>query len=235
MIAQRRITWNIALERAAGWARELGKPLLVFEPLRVGHRWASDRLHRFVIDGMADNASRLAAKGVAYFPYVEPSRGRWSWTARRLGRACGCRRHRRLPGVHAAADGGCGGPASAGAVRAGRRERAVAHAPRRTDVHVRALLPPLPPAHAAAAHRQSPVGATRCRTYRPWSERPCRQTCCCAGRPPPQALLAGSSGLAALPIDHTVPPAALRGGATAADAALEQFLVVAAAVVRGRP
>jgi deoxyribodipyrimidine photo-lyase len=75
MIAQRRVTWNFALERAAGWARELGKPLLVFEPLRVGYSWASDRLHRFVIDGMADNAARLAARGIAYFPYVEASAG----------------------------------------------------------------------------------------------------------------------------------------------------------------
>jgi deoxyribodipyrimidine photo-lyase len=37
-------------------------------------------------------------------------------------------------------------------------------------------------------------------------------------------LVTGSSGLAGLPIDHTVSPTSLRGGAAAADAALEQFL-----------
>lgn len=75
MIAQRRTTWSFALDRAAWWARELGKPLLVFEALRCDYRWASDRLHRFILQGMADNARALARRGVAYFPYVEPRQG----------------------------------------------------------------------------------------------------------------------------------------------------------------
>ena len=75
MIGFRRTTWNFSLQRAIEWAVELKKPLVIFEPLRIGYRWASDRLHRFVIDGMADNATRIAAaknRGVLYFPYVEP-------------------------------------------------------------------------------------------------------------------------------------------------------------------
>lgn len=75
MIACRRIEWNFSLQRAADWAAELRKPLVIFEPLRIGYRWASDRLHRFVIDGMANNAATVAAaknRGVLYFPYVEP-------------------------------------------------------------------------------------------------------------------------------------------------------------------
>lgn len=74
MIAFRRTNWNFALDRAVEWCLELRKPLLIFEPLRVGYRWASDRIHRFVIDGMADNAqrvTRLGNSGVGYFPYVE--------------------------------------------------------------------------------------------------------------------------------------------------------------------
>ena len=58
MIASRRTEWNFGLQRAVWWARELRKPLLVFEPLRSGYRWASDRLHAFVIQGMIDNARR---------------------------------------------------------------------------------------------------------------------------------------------------------------------------------
>ncbi len=76
MIAFRRTHWNFSLQRAIEWAVELKKPLVIFEPLRIGYRWASDRLHRFVIDGMADNAARIAAlknRGVLYFPYVEPA------------------------------------------------------------------------------------------------------------------------------------------------------------------
>ncbi len=73
MIATRRATWNFGLQRAVEWAKKLNKPLLIFEPLRVGYRWASDRIHRFVIDGMRDNAAAFAKHNVAYFPYVEPS------------------------------------------------------------------------------------------------------------------------------------------------------------------
>lgn len=75
MIAQRRGRFNFGLQRAIEWARDLKKPLLVFEALRCGYQWASDRLHRFVIDGMADNAvhfEQYAKRGVTYYPYVEP-------------------------------------------------------------------------------------------------------------------------------------------------------------------
>lgn len=75
MVAFRRVQWNFALQRAIDWARELKKPLIAFEPLRCDYRWASDRLHHFVIQGMADNARRLARKAALYYPFVEPERG----------------------------------------------------------------------------------------------------------------------------------------------------------------
>ncbi len=73
MIASRRLRFNFALDRALEHCAELQKPLVVFEALRIGYRWASDRMHRFVIDGMADNARTCEAKGVCYYPYVEPA------------------------------------------------------------------------------------------------------------------------------------------------------------------
>lgn len=75
MTAQRRTRYNFGLDRAIGHARALGRPLVVLEALRVDYRWASDRLHRFVIEGMADNAAAFAGTPVAYLPYVEPSPG----------------------------------------------------------------------------------------------------------------------------------------------------------------
>jgi deoxyribodipyrimidine photo-lyase len=75
MVAQRRTRHNFALERALGHARRLAKPLLVLEALRVDYPHASDRLHLFVLDGMADNAARFAAAKVRYFPYVERAPG----------------------------------------------------------------------------------------------------------------------------------------------------------------
>jgi deoxyribodipyrimidine photo-lyase len=75
MIANRRVSFNFALDRAIERCRELKKPLLIFEALRCGYEWASDRLHRFVIDGMADNAAACKKAGVTYFAFVEPKAG----------------------------------------------------------------------------------------------------------------------------------------------------------------
>lgn len=75
MIAFRRVTWNFSFEHAVDLARSLNKPLVIFEPLRVRYQWASDRLHRFIIEGMRDNQKLLKNKPVTYFPYVEPRPG----------------------------------------------------------------------------------------------------------------------------------------------------------------
>lgn len=75
MIANRRPGWNFSLQRACEWAAEFGKPLLVFEALRCGYRWASNRIHRFVIQGMAENQRRFEDSPALYFPYVEPHPG----------------------------------------------------------------------------------------------------------------------------------------------------------------
>jgi deoxyribodipyrimidine photo-lyase len=75
MIAARRLSHNFALDHALQYCREFGKPLLVLEALRCDYRWASDRLHRFVIDGMADNQRACEKAGVSYFPYLEPAPG----------------------------------------------------------------------------------------------------------------------------------------------------------------
>jgi deoxyribodipyrimidine photo-lyase len=89
MIAQRRTRSSFALDRAIARSEELGKPLLVLEALRCGYQWASARLHRFVIEGMADNARRLREAGVAYYAYLEPKPGEGSGLLAALAeRAC---------------------------------------------------------------------------------------------------------------------------------------------------
>jgi len=75
MIAARRTHDSYALQHAVARARELGRPLVVLEPLRVAHPWASARFHRFAIDAMADNARRFPAAGITHLPYVEPEPG----------------------------------------------------------------------------------------------------------------------------------------------------------------
>ncbi|MCB9596485.1 MAG: deoxyribodipyrimidine photolyase [Sandaracinaceae bacterium] len=89
MTAARRPGSSFALERAVDLAVELDRPLIVLEPLRVGYRWASDRFHRFVIDGMADHAAFFEPRAVAYHPYVEPEAGAGRGLLAALGeRAC---------------------------------------------------------------------------------------------------------------------------------------------------
>jgi deoxyribodipyrimidine photo-lyase len=66
---------NFALERAAAWAERLEKPLLILEALRCDYPWACDRFHRFILDGMRDNARAFEGDRVRYYPYVEPERG----------------------------------------------------------------------------------------------------------------------------------------------------------------
>lgn len=78
MTAFRRPFHNFALQRAVERAVMLGKPLVVLEALRCDYPFASDRLHRFVLDGMADHARHFLDHSVLYHPYVEatPHAGR---------------------------------------------------------------------------------------------------------------------------------------------------------------
>jgi len=72
MITARRTSWNFGLDQAVARARELEKPLVVFEALRCGYRWASDRLHRFALQGMQAQRAAWADAPLIYYPYVEP-------------------------------------------------------------------------------------------------------------------------------------------------------------------
>ncbi|MCB1152430.1 deoxyribodipyrimidine photolyase [bacterium] len=89
MVAQRRHRENFGLQHAVRHAHRLGKPLLVLEALRVGYNWASARLHRFIMDGMATNARAFGAAGVTYYPYLERDHGEGSGLLETLAeRAC---------------------------------------------------------------------------------------------------------------------------------------------------
>ncbi|MBN2580572.1 MAG: deoxyribodipyrimidine photolyase [Pirellulales bacterium] len=89
MHAVRRAGWNFALQRAADWARELKKPLWIVEPLGCGGRWDSARRHRFVLQGMTDNARDFEKTAAGYYPYLETAPGEAETLLRELARdAC---------------------------------------------------------------------------------------------------------------------------------------------------
>ncbi len=90
MTSARRGAFNFGLQHAIARAKRFGVPLIVFEALRCDYPWASARLHRFVLDGMRDNARWFAERGVTYLPYVEAHPGAGKGLLAALARrACG--------------------------------------------------------------------------------------------------------------------------------------------------
>src|SRR5947209_4121648 len=71
MQAYRRLHHNHALDHAVALARSASRPLVVYEGLKLGYPWASRRLHRFVLEGMRDNAAEAAERQINYWPFVE--------------------------------------------------------------------------------------------------------------------------------------------------------------------
>jgi len=89
MVATRRLQHNFALQRAVEHARQLHRPLVILEALRCDYRWACDRFHGFILDGMRDHRALLARRRVLYHPYVELERGQGKGLLAEIGRlAC---------------------------------------------------------------------------------------------------------------------------------------------------
>lgn len=226
MISARRLASNFALDRAVQWAAELGKPLLIFEPLRAGYPWASDRLHKFVLEGMAENRRRAAAARIAYFPYVEPRHGAGRGLLETLAKEAAVVVTDDYPAfflprmVAAAAsqlDVRLEAVDSNGLLpmRSTEQVFSTAYAFRR---HLQKTLPRYleqPPSTAplAALRAARPVELPRDVLER-WPAATDAQ------------LLATREALAALPIDHGVTPAAFSGGSAAAEHALGRFVEV---------
>jgi len=225
MTSARRLGWNFGLERAVEWAEALGRPLLILEALRCGHRWASARGHAFVLEGMAENGACAAELPVAYYPYVEPRPGAGSGLLERLAADAAvvvtdefpafflprmlAAVAPRLPVALEAIDSNGLLPLSAGA-----EAHATAYAFRRT-------LQRTLPEHLEAFPAADPFVGRRL-------PRPEALPAEVVERWPPasRALLAAEGGeLARLPVDGEVPPVpGVAGGARAARRRLEEFL-----------
>ena len=223
MTAFRRLGWNFALERAAEWSRQLGKPLVVLEPLRCGYRWANDRIHRFVIDGMADHARQLQGLDILYHPYVEPAPGAGQGLLEALGkRACVVVADDYpaffLPRMLAAA-------AQQVTVRLeavdsnGLLPLRAADKDFVTAYHFRRFLQKVLPEHLEHPPEEDPLAEPLPRRLKALPAEVLKRWPAAS----PEILKGGS--LAALPIDHSVPPVVgTRGGDTAGSEVLERFL-----------
>jgi deoxyribodipyrimidine photo-lyase len=223
MIAARRPFWNFSLQRAVERSVEFGKPLVILEPIRIRYQWASDRLHRFVIEGMADNAAAFADKPVTYYPYVEPAPGRGSPLLRTLAEnACVVVTDEypcfflpdmvRVAGQSVAThmemvDGNCLLP-----MRLADRTFTVAHSYRRwMQKQIGTALTEMPLADPLATQQLPRLRQLPDTIRRRW----------------PSADLTGllqPGGLSSLEIDHSVAPSTLRGGWRTANDQLQSFL-----------
>lgn len=223
MIASRRLRWNFALERAAGEARRFGKPLVILEPLRCGYRWANDRIHRFVLEGMADHAERLAGSEVLYYPYVEPEPGAGKGLLEALGaRACLVVTDDYptffLPRMVAAAAARL--PVRLEAVDSnGLLPLRAADKDYVTAAHFRRFLQKVLPDHLEHAPAEEPLADPLPARLKGLPREIVKRW------PAASPGMLGGGSLAALPIDHSVPPvAAARGGDAAGERALDRFL-----------
>ncbi len=216
MTSFRRAQSNFALDRAIEYAKAFESPLVVFEALRVGYPFASDRLHAFVLQGMADNARRFEGSPVHYFPYVETKAGEGQGLLEALAaRAC----------VVVGDDWPCffvPQMQAAAAKKLGVRFEVVdsnglypMHATERvfTTAHsFRTHLQKELPRHLAQFPSPAPLEGLKLPKL---DELPTAITARWP-RASPEVLKATEAALAALPIDHSVRRVARHGGSTAA-------------------
>ena len=236
MTAFRRLSHNFALQRAVEAARAAAASRSsILEALRCDYRWASDRLHRFVIDGMADNARALAGTPVDYVPYVEPARGAGKGLLAALARdAClvvtddfPCFFLPRMVGGRGrAVDARLEAVDSNGLLPM----RATPNARSSTAFSFRAHVQRHVPRHLAAWPQRD-------RLRRPAGVAGAAAADVAARWPADAGWRRSTSAaplLAALPIDHASRRRRLRGGAAARPAALARFVDDALDQVRGR-
>jgi deoxyribodipyrimidine photo-lyase len=223
MTSFRRAGSNFALDRAIEHARSLEQPLIVLEALRVGYPWASDRLHTFILQGMAENARRFEGSAVTYVPYVETEKDEGKGLVEALAAKAS---------VIVVDDWPCFFVPHMQAALASRVEVLVEsvdsnglypmHETQRVfstahsfRTHLQKSLAPfltqLPVEHPLDGLTLPKADVPRAITSR-WS------------RAPKDLLAANAEAIAALPIDHSVPAVAMVGGSAAAEARMQLFV-----------
>ncbi len=222
MTSARRLEHNFGLQHAVDCCRELGRPLVILEALRCDYPFASDRLHQFILDGMAEHAGALADSPARYMPYVEPAVDAGKGLVAALAAAAAAvvtdwHPAFFLPNMLAAAA----------------RQMTV----RLQAIDSNGLIPTAEPGRAFTTARAMRAHVQR--TFRqharefpaprplddlPRTRRPALSASIERGWPEATVEILSGSTLTSLPIDHRVPAVPTRGGRTAARARLERFL-----------
>jgi deoxyribodipyrimidine photo-lyase len=222
MVAARRTRWNFALQHAVALCLDFDAPLLILEPLDADYPWANDRLHRFVLDGMAANRAACRRSAATYYPYVEPGPRRGAglvadlsrracaivtdafpaFMIPRLTRAAAAQSQVRVDAVDS--NGLIPLSAHGRAFTTARSYRAFVQ--RELPAHLR-NFPAEHPLRALPRGRSVTLPPTVARRW-----------------PQAAAVLDRRASLSPLPIDHSVPPASLQGGERAGRRRLTAFV-----------
>src|SRR6185369_7699821 len=67
----KRASHNYALNFAIQMANERRLPLVVYEGLTFSYPWASDRIHTFVLEGVAEKYADFSERGIRYLFYLQ--------------------------------------------------------------------------------------------------------------------------------------------------------------------
>jgi deoxyribodipyrimidine photo-lyase len=67
----KRASHNYALNFAIKMANERRLPLVVYEGLKFYYPWASDRIHTFILEGVAEKQAEFSKRGIRYVFYLQ--------------------------------------------------------------------------------------------------------------------------------------------------------------------
>lgn len=67
----KRASHNYALNFAIQMANQRRLPLVVYEGLKFYYPWASDRIHTFILDGVAEKRAEFSERGIRYIFYLQ--------------------------------------------------------------------------------------------------------------------------------------------------------------------
>ena len=70
----KRASHNYALNFAIQLANERRLPLVVYEGLKYYYPWASDRIHTFILEGVAEKRAEFEERGIRYVFYLQRSK-----------------------------------------------------------------------------------------------------------------------------------------------------------------
>ena len=82
----KRTTHNHALKFAIEQANERNLPLVVYEALKFYYPWANDRIHTFILEGVAEKREAFAKLGIKYVFYLQKDKQSPKQTVKKIAK-----------------------------------------------------------------------------------------------------------------------------------------------------